>query len=61
MSGVRGIPGAATADDNSKVSMLAATKELLAELIEANEIQTDDGRERGVSGGGSQPRWGWST
>ena len=42
MSRVRGIRGATTADSNTKDAILQATKELLARLIEANEIRLDD-------------------
>ena len=42
MSRVRGIRGATTADSNTRDAILQATKELLARLIEANEIRLDD-------------------
>ena len=42
MNKVRGIRGATTAGGNSKDAILAATRELLAELIEANDIEADD-------------------
>lgn len=38
----RGIRGAITAENNTRTAILAATKELLLELIRANEIQVDD-------------------
>ena len=42
MTKVRGIRGATTTDGNTKEAILAATKELLENLIEANDIETDD-------------------
>ena len=39
---VRGIRGATTATENTKESILEATTELLIELIQSNQIQTDD-------------------
>jgi chorismate mutase len=38
----RGIKGATTADENTAESMLTATRELLKELIQANDIASDD-------------------
>ncbi len=42
MTKVRGIRGATTADANTKNAILEATRELLEELIEANDIDSDD-------------------
>ena len=42
MSKVRGIRGATTADSNNRESILDATRELLEELVQANEVDTDD-------------------
>ena len=42
MSRVRGIRGATTAEINTKAAILEATKELLREIIEANDIEADD-------------------
>ncbi len=42
MAKVRGIRGATTADSNTKESILGATRELLEQLIEANDIDPDD-------------------
>ena len=42
MTKVRGIRGATTADCNTKEAIVQATKELLEELIEANDIEADD-------------------
>ena len=42
MTKVRGIRGATTAEGNTKEAILDATKELLGELIEANDIDPDD-------------------
>ena len=42
MSKVRGIRGATTADSNDREAILDATRELLEELVQANEINTDD-------------------
>jgi chorismate mutase (EC 5.4.99.5) len=38
----RGIRGAITVPANNKESIIAATKELLKELVQANEIEIDD-------------------
>ena len=38
----RGIRGATTADENTKEAILDATKELLAEMLEANSFNTED-------------------
>lgn len=35
----RGIRGAITADDNTRASIFAATQELFAKLVEANQIE----------------------
>lgn len=42
MTKVRGIRGATTAECNTKEAIVQATKELLEELIEANDIEADD-------------------
>ena len=42
MAKVRGIRGATTADSNTKESILGATRELLEQLIEANDMDPDD-------------------
>ena len=42
MSKVRGLRGATTADSNTREAILDATHELLTELVEANEVDTDD-------------------
>ena len=42
MTKVRGIRGATTAVSNTREAILEATKELLAKLIEANDIDADD-------------------
>ena len=42
MMKVRGIRGATTAECNTKEAIVQATKELLEELIEANDIEADD-------------------
>ena len=42
MARVRGIRGATTADGNTKVAILQATKELLERLVAANDIRPDD-------------------
>ena len=42
MSKVRGIRGATTARSNEKDEVFEATSELLAELVNANEIEADD-------------------
>ena len=39
---VRGIRGATTAHENTKESILEATRDLLQELVEANGIDADD-------------------
>jgi chorismate mutase len=39
---VRGIRGATTANDNSREAILEATRELLAELIRANDLHEPD-------------------
>lgn len=39
---LRGIRGATTADRNTREAVLEATAELLGEIIEANDIDTDD-------------------
>ena len=39
---VRGVRGATTADENTREAILAATRELLCLLIEANDIQPDE-------------------
>lgn len=39
---VRGIRGAITAKDNTKVEIFSATKELLKAIVEANQIETED-------------------
>lgn len=39
---LHGIRGATTADDNTPESIVAATRELLAELIAANRLQVRD-------------------
>ena len=38
----RGIRGATTADDNTKEAVIGATKELLAKLIELNDVDQDE-------------------
>jgi chorismate mutase len=38
----RGIRGATTVDENSPVAILAATTELLTELVRANSLQVED-------------------
>ena len=38
----RGIRGATTVDSNSREAILAATRELLDELVDANDVETDD-------------------
>lgn len=38
----RGIRGAITAQENTRESILAASKELLQKMLEANEVQIDD-------------------
>ncbi len=42
MSLVRGIRGATTAESNEPKAILAATRELLREIIDRNTIQLDD-------------------
>ena len=42
MTKVRGVRGATTAAENTKESILEATKEMLERLIEANSIEADD-------------------
>lgn len=42
MALVRGIRGATTATDNTKESILEATAELLASLVEANDVRLND-------------------
>ena len=42
MTKVRGIRGATTADSNTRDSILDATSEMLAKLIEANDLAVDD-------------------
>ena len=42
MSKVRGIRGATTSDDNSKEAILEATREVLSQLILANDIAAED-------------------
>ena len=39
---VRGLRGATTADSNTREAILDATRELLENLVEANEVKTDD-------------------
>ena len=39
---VRGVRGAITASENSKESILSATKKLLEEMIVSNKIQKND-------------------
>lgn len=39
---VRGIRGATTADSNSKDAIMAATRELILELVKANGIKTEE-------------------
>ena len=38
----RGIRGATTAEENTAEAILAATKELLALIVEANDLRVDD-------------------
>lgn len=40
--GVRGIRGAITVESNSREAILDATRELLGELIRANEVHAED-------------------
>ena len=42
MAKVRGIRGATTADENTKETIVEATRELLERLVEANGIVVDD-------------------
>jgi chorismate mutase len=42
MAKVRGIRGATTADTNARDDILAATTELLQELVRANQVSPDD-------------------
>ena len=42
MTKVRGIRGATTADSNTRDSILDATSEMLARLVEANDLAVDD-------------------
>ena len=42
MSKVRGIRGATTADSNNREAILDATRELLEELVKANDVDADD-------------------
>ena len=39
---VRGVRGATTADENSREAILAATRELMSQLIEANRMDAED-------------------
>ena len=39
---VRGIRGATTVDSNSREAILDATRELLGEILRANEVRTED-------------------
>jgi chorismate mutase len=42
MTTVRGLRGATTADSNTRDAILEATRELLQELVEANDMSADD-------------------
>ena len=42
MTMVRGLRGATTAHDNTRESVLEATRELLEQLVEANDLRTED-------------------
>ena len=42
MSKVRGLRGATTADSNTREAVLDATRELLTEIVEVNEVDMDD-------------------
>ncbi len=42
MSKVRGIRGATTAEDNTQQGIIEATKELLENIVQANDINPDD-------------------
>ena len=42
MTRIRGIRGATTSHDNTKEAILGATRELLEELVSANDIQVED-------------------
>ena len=39
---VRGLRGATTADENTRQALLEATQELLKELLQANQVETED-------------------
>ena len=39
---VRGVRGATTADENTREAIVAATRELLSQLIEANKMEAED-------------------
>jgi len=39
---VRGVRGATTADENTREAILAATRELVSQLIEANRMEPED-------------------
>lgn len=39
---IRGVRGATTVKENSKEEILAATKELLTEILKANQFKVDD-------------------
>ena len=39
---VRGLRGATTADDNTKEDIVASTVELLEEMLDRNDVATDD-------------------
>ena len=41
MTVCRGIRGATSADDNTRVAIFAATQELFLKIIEANQVQED--------------------
>ena len=42
MNRVRGLRGATTADGNTEEALIAATKELLEKLVDANDIDAED-------------------
>ena len=42
MTTVRGLRGATTADNNTRDAILEATRELLEELVDANDVSADD-------------------
>ncbi|CAI8032939.1 Chorismate mutase AroH [Geodia barretti] len=42
MNTVRGLRGATTVDSNTRDAILEATRELLQELVEANDVSADD-------------------